>query len=677
MVQSQRPNPINVGGVAPFNAQAFFEALPSNRESALSMLRAQVPDDGPPTPRAATFIESGEWDSSTLIPIVFIAIDPCVGQVGIVAKGEGVRFCGLRLGDCSSRTHVGFVWVEFRPGWFIPGGTRNGSGYYRSPSLPSAELGGPITSSIAKVLRDPNDPVVLSLGQWKFVIEEWVVGAVATTPSSGEFSFETESGPQGPKSESGSPTDDTISDSNEAEKNVKAKMSPVGPGGASEPKMESEEPKSTTSKGKAGPTADAIDSSDSDEDRQSSRKESSDKSKLTGLLMEFRVLQGKVDIMSSDAGKAKAQNLHLLQRIADLEGEIKKKSTWSPDEVLHRVRGLETRETIMASDLGRLLISVYDPLGELNLIHEQVAALRSMTKVGSGVERHGMTFTHPSEIAPVLRVIRGSIGIFHDVVSLLHSIGATTASHKTTLSMMKAQRDVKIGTDLEARVITSFRTNLPAILYGGSTTIDAIDDYVSLGSKLKDYKAWHHPDGVSGVSQRMLRGAVEIQQRVGFLANQLTTDPKVLRLSGGLMIDSVNFVQRFVSFINTTYINYKLTSYFEDDENWDVLLAYIERMFEDLRSARCLIQDASESEPAVLLWGILKSHEVMDTYLKHDFKNHPSFNSILVQRMLKSSPTADVHSKMTTLEKGASTTNSSIIGLKTRVSTLENKVGKS
>jgi hypothetical protein len=334
--------------------------------------------------------------------------------------------------------------------------------------------------------------------------------------------------------------------------------------------------KPTAVGGSTGPTVDTVDLSDSDDDQNSSQKQSSTKSNLTSLLTEFRVLQGKVDILSSNAGKDKAQNLHLLQRIADLEGGIKRKAVLSPDEVLHRIRGLESRESVIVSDLGRIHISVYDPLGEFNLLHEQVADLRSMTKVGSGVERHGMTFSHPSDIAPGLRVIRGSVGIFHDAVSLLHSIGATTSSHKTTLSMMKAQRDVKIGTDLEARVITSFRTNLPVILYGGSATIDAVDEYVTLGSRLKDYNSWHHPDGVSGVSQRMLRGSVEIQQQVGFLASQLTTDPKILRLSGGLMVDSVNFVQRFVSFINTTYTIYKLTSYFADNENWDVLLAYIE-----------------------------------------------------------------------------------------------------
>jgi hypothetical protein len=212
--------------------------------------------------------------------------------------------------------------------------------------------------------------------------------------------------------------------------------------------------------------------------------------------------------------------------------------------------------------------------------------------------------------------------------------------------------------------ITSFWTNLPAILYGGSASIEAVDEYISLALRLKDYAAWHHSDGVSGVSQRMLRGIVEIQSRVNFLASQLMTDPKILRLASDLMVDSVNFVQQFVSFINTTYINYKLSSYFEDSENWTVRVAYIEQVFEDLQSVRCLIQDASESDPALLLWGILKSHEVMDSYLKLDFKNHPSFNSILVQRMLKCSPTAEVHNTIAALEWGATSANGSIAGLK-------------
>jgi hypothetical protein len=114
-----------------------------------------------------------------------------------------------------------------------------------------------------------------------------------------------------------------------------------------------------------------------------------------------------------------------------------------------------------------------------------VDVLRASSKVGSGVDRHGVLFSHPADIATLLRTVGGSVAILQDAVSLLLSIGATSASHKITLSAMKAQRDVKIGTDLDARDIMSFRTDLPAILYGGSSNVDVIDEYISLVSRLR------------------------------------------------------------------------------------------------------------------------------------------------------------------------------------------------
>jgi hypothetical protein len=71
-----------------YNAQAFFEAIPSNRETAMSMLRSQVPDDGPPTPRAQTYIDSGEWDNGVLLQLTFVRNDPCTGRVGSETEGD-------------------------------------------------------------------------------------------------------------------------------------------------------------------------------------------------------------------------------------------------------------------------------------------------------------------------------------------------------------------------------------------------------------------------------------------------------------------------------------------------------------------------------------------------------------------------------------------------------------
>jgi hypothetical protein len=76
MVESNKPNPINVG-MASFNAQAFFEVVPANRELAMDMLRAQVPAEGPPTPRAQEYIDNGEWDSGALLALSFGAMESC------------------------------------------------------------------------------------------------------------------------------------------------------------------------------------------------------------------------------------------------------------------------------------------------------------------------------------------------------------------------------------------------------------------------------------------------------------------------------------------------------------------------------------------------------------------------------------------------------------------------
>ena len=112
--------------------------------------------------------------------------------------------------------------------------------------------------------------------------------------------------------------------------------------------------------------------------------------------------------------------------------------------------------------------------------------------------------------------------MFHDVVSLLHAIGANAMTHKSALVTLKAQRDAKFETDLEARVFTSFRTSFPAILCGGSSAVESVEDHVRLEDRLKTYKVWYADDGTSGVSQRMLSGIVEIEKRVSRMAREVT-----------------------------------------------------------------------------------------------------------------------------------------------------------
>jgi hypothetical protein len=174
----------------------------------------------------------------------------------------------------------------------------------------------------------------------------------------------------------------------------------------------------------------------------------------------------------------------------------------------------------------------------------------------------------------------------------------------------------------------------------------------------------------------MLKGAIEIQGRVSLLASQLTNDPGILRLSNGLLIDTVNFIQRLVGFIDATYIEYKVLSYMSDDQLWELLVSFIEQVFKDLRVARCIIQDASENDSSLLLWGIMRAHDVMDEYIKHDFRKHPALNGILVQRILRSSPTSGMHAQVQSVEKSITSINGALPGIKTRLLVVEVKTAK-
>jgi hypothetical protein len=141
-------------------------------------------------------------------------------------------------------------------------------------------------------------------------------------------------------------------------------------------------------------------------------------------------------------------------------------------------------------------------------------------------------------------------------------------------------------------------------------------------------------------------------------------------------VDTVNFIQRLVGFIDATYIEYKVLSYMGEDKLWELLVSFIEQVFEDLRAAWCMIQDASEGESSLLLWWIMRAHDVMEEYIKHDFRKHPALNGILVQRILRSSPTSGMHARVQSVEKTITGINGTLPGIKTRLSAVEVRTAK-
>jgi hypothetical protein len=72
----------------------------------------------------------------------------------------------------------------------------------------------------------------------------------------------------------------------------------------------------------------------------------------------------------------------------------------------------------------------------------------------------------------------------------------------------------------------------------------------------------------------------------------------------------------------------------------------------------------------------MKCHEVMDEYVKLDFRKHPSLNGIILQKVLRSSPATGLTSKVQSVEKTVNAVAESIASLKSRVSAVETKTSK-
>ena len=672
-----------------FDVAGFFEALPTDPERSISLIRSQVPDDGRPSPRASAYIDTGEWDDPTLVTIVFISSDSCFGDVGKEKNHLLLRFCGLSVNDCKSSSHEGVKWASFSAGWYIPGGTNKRFGYYKSPFIPSAERGGPITSTIAAVLKNTADPFVMSRGMWKFVFDEWSAqtSQFGGSPSSG-FAYVDAAAAPSANPEDKDSDDDLATPRLPASSFFTSSLDkkPMIGGGLFSPQQASVIPPPGQSPRSAVGTSSAkvfLKPPPATNPTVTGKKKApivvapvapGQPAPTTANISQPGALSSRVVYLEKEVNLAVQRQRDAEARIADLELAL---AAVQPSSNLEsRVFSLEQTEGRLQDAINDLKQVCYHPGGALNLLAEQLAAVKRHTQVGQAVQRHGAHFSHPSDISSMLRVLKGAIGLFQDPVTLLHSIGAETSTHRDTLSEMKAQRDVKIGTDLDARVITSFRTNLPAILYGGSTTTDSAGDFVTLISRLKTYEQWHNPDGVSGVAQWIVQGMNEIQSRVGFLASQLTTDPGILRLSNGLCNDSVNFVQWFISFIDSTHAEYTLASFLSNEQVWELCVAYIEIIFKDMRRKRCLIQDASEQDTSILLWGILKCHEVADEYMKHEFRRHPSLNATLVQKILRCSPvTGDSH-RLNSLESAKQSLDGKVSGLKLRMQAVEAKTAR-
>jgi len=179
-----------VGGPKELDVKQFFEDLstssPGGREVAKQRLQSVFGSSDEPSPRAAPWVQSGEWDEKelcVLFKVTTVGLDKiCSARVGTQTPSNSpsaLHFCTTAAiglgGTCTAAAHTSAAQMNIKPGYYI-----STAGQHRSTApqkgvelTPRLDLG-PLFNPAVDLALLSIDTLAFSLtgGQWKYIFGE-------------------------------------------------------------------------------------------------------------------------------------------------------------------------------------------------------------------------------------------------------------------------------------------------------------------------------------------------------------------------------------------------------------------------------------------------------------------------------------------------------------------------
>ena len=128
-------------------------------------------------------------------------------------------------------------------------------------------------------------------------------------------------------------------------------------------------------------------------------------------------------------------------------------------------------------------------------------------------------------------------------------------------------------------------------------------------------------------------------------------------LAKDLLTESITMSEALFNFINTSYQDTYNSGRFDTTQAWQLTCKFVKRIFIELGDVRITARagiyiNEHWTSAAKLLFATLKAHEVMDSFMCQDIKNHPSISSKMVKFICYSqaSDTAEVLTRINMAE---------------------------
>ena len=197
------------------------------------------------------------------------------------------------------------------------------------------------------------------------------------------------------------------------------------------------------------------------------------------------------------------------------------------------------------------------------------------------------------------------------------------------LTTMEKRHKMQIATTNEARAIYAMKNEFPQLLYKDFPGTGRDPSFLT---EMKEYSDWESPE--TGVRDRILNRLGNMNSMFGEqIATTMANEPEARSLALSMLSVSVGCCRELVTYFDETMNELTIKSKFTTRKAFSLVTQVVRRFFMDLYKVRAQVYSSlsttdSAGQCAWILYGVLRTHNVMSDYVKARFKNHPSVSSV-------------------------------------------------
>ena len=378
----------------------------------------------------------------------------------------------------------------------------------------------------------------------------------------------------------------------------------------------------------------------------------------------------------------------LARRIEDLESRIPSFDTTSVRTVKKTNvsdNKRESQDSILNSLFSSVPTDSADVLKSEEAMHddkicklqEDIRTLMARTS-GDGFKLRNFNFQSMEELRVWIKehVTGHRFGLFVDGVSIWEYYRHGHFSMPEVLASMRDTTRVGFATVQEARVATSFENVLPAVLGKGTDASKSLPG-------LPNVKAWDAGDGNNGLrfllNDYNTNVYTQLADQIQNAFDDFTSPARSLALE--CLQRSIQFVNEISNYMTRFHAELISSGSFSPDQCWQLVCRCVKRCFQDMGSTRVIAKDGRlVNDPlgtaTTYIWGTLRTHSIMQEYLKYNFEDHPAFASVITRFVTNNnyqSSLKGLTDRLEKQEKGLSALSKRVDTLYNRVSVLEKK----